>query len=389
MKKEILNKKAKIIAWDYIYKLFTKLPVNEKKVFFESFLGQSYSDNPKALYEQMIELSDYKFIWSTNKKQDIIGNAKQVKRLRVAYFYHLATSKYLVTNSRMPKGYTKREEQVYIQTWHGTPLKRLGHDIKKYTMPKTDKESYLKDFDADVNKWDYLISPNSHSTKHLQSAFKFNGKIIEEGYPRNDYLLNYSEYDIRIIRNRYQLQENDKVLLYTPTYRDNKYDENSKYTQQMKLDLDLLQKKCPEWKIIVRTHYLVCNNLDLAKNKNIIIPDIDTDVNELMVIADCLLTDYSSIMFDYSILKRPMIFYAYDLKEYQNSTRGFYVDYHKLIPGENIKDTKRLVRILNTLPAYQMKYNKKLTEFKEYYCEYEDGNVANRVLEKMLGGENE
>ncbi len=389
MKKETLNKNIKIIAWNYVYKLFTKLPLDENKVFFESFLGQSYSDNPKALYEKMISWDKYKFIWSVKHKQEITGNAKQVKRLRLTYFYHLATAKYLITNSRMPNEYQKRDGQVYIQTWHGTPLKRLGHDIVKYTMPNTTKEKYLAEFDADVKKWDYLISPNMDSTKNLTSAFKYNGVVIEKGYPRNDYLQNYSEHDIRVIKNRYQIREDEKVLLYTPTYRDNKYNKNNKYTQQMKLDLATLQKKCPKWKIIVRMHYLINDEIDLSNYKNVIIPKNNVDICELMIISDCLLTDYSSVMFDYSILNRPMIFYAYDLPQYQNATRGFYENYHKIIPGENIKDTQKLVNILKNMKNYQHKYAGKLVKFNEKYCNYDDGNVANSVLETIFRGKNE
>ncbi len=389
MMKEILNRKAKVIAWNYVFKALTKLPLNDEKVFFESFLGKSYSDNPKAIYENMIDTHNFKYVWSTQNKKEIIGNAKQVKRLGITYFYHIATAKYLVVNSRMPIGFQKRKGQVYVQTWHGTPLKRLGHDIKKYTMPNTDKEQYLKEFDRDVANWDYLISPNQYSSEHLKSAFKFDKEIIEMGYPRNDFLTNYSEYNVKVIKNRYNLNVNDKVLLYAPTYRDNKYDKNKKYTQQIRLDLALLQKKCPEWKIIIRTHYLVGKEIDLTKYKNVIIPESDVDINELMIVADCLMTDYSSIMYDFAILDRPMVFFAYDLPEYQNATRGFYKKYHKVVPGENIKDTQKLVSILKNLPNYQLKYNSKVDAFRERYCSYEDGNVSKRIIKKVFGGNNE
>ncbi len=382
--KETLKTSIKFLMWDVIFRLFTYFPQDEKKIFYESFLGKSYSDNPRGLYEEISKNYDYKAVWSFQQKQSITGNAKQVKRLSLKYFYHLATSRYIIVNSRMPKEFKKAEDQILIQTWHGTPLKKLGFDIKNFTMPDANEKSYLNDFALDAQKWDFLLSQNPYSTSKFKSAFRFEGEIIELGYPRNDALVNSSTTKIKLLKEKYNINANDKVLLYAPTYRDNSYNDSSKYTQQIKIDLEMLNKRLPEWKIILRVHYLIANEIKGELN-NTIIPKSNADINELMLISDCLMTDYSSLMFDYANLNKPMIFFAYDLQEYSNETRGFYQDYQKMICGENIKNTKDLVKILKNFTNYTQRYSEQRKLFSEVYCPYDDGKVSEKIVKNILG----
>lgn len=384
MMNEIVKNSIKFIIWDVIFKLFTYLPINQKKVFFESFLGKSYSDNPKALYEELNKSSSYHAIWSVKKKQNIPGNAKQVKRLGLRYLYHLATAKYIIVNSRMPKEFVKADDQILIQTWHGTPLKKLANDIEKFTMPNQTAETYLQEFDADVAKWDYLISQNAYSTKMFKSAFKYEKEIIEIGYPRNDYLLNHDKLNVKLIKEQYGIKPEEKVLLYAPTYRDNQVNEMENYIQTIKLDLEQIQKRASEWKIIIRVHYLIAEQIDI-NNENVIVAKEQADINDLMIIADCLLTDYSSVMFDYANLKRPIIFYAYDLKEYEKKTRGFYQDYKMMICGKNIKNTNDLIKILKNFNNYKNQYTEQIEAFHDQYAYLDDGKVSERIINKIFG----
>ncbi len=368
-----------------------KLPINENKIFFESFLGKSYSDNPKALYEEMIKEQigeDFELIWSVKNKQFIPGSAKQVKRLRLSYFYHLVTAKYIITNSRMPVGFKKRKNQILIQTWHGTPLKKLGYDIKKITSPNTTREEYLREFQKDVDNWDYLLSPNAYSTSIFKRAFKYSGTIIEAGYPRNDKLIKWDNYQIESIHEKYRINNHDKVLLYAPTYRDYLH-ENNQYKSVVKLDFNQVLKRCPDWKIIVRDHYLIEHSTEILNNERIIIPDENEDINNLMLISDALLTDYSSVMFDYSNLQRPIIFNAYDLEKYEDKTRGLYQPYLRMIPGKNVLKTEELIKILKNMTNYQRQHADELKQFCETYCSMDNGHVAQKVIKIIFGGENE
>lgn len=384
----MMNDKVKIsikyIAWDIYFKACTYAPIDDNKIFYESFLGKSYSDNPKALYEHINSTKGYKAIWSVERKHKIPGNAKQVKRLGIKYFYHLATAKYIITNSRMPKEFVKSSDQVLVQTWHGTPLKKLVHDVQSYSKADQDQLEYLQNFDNDVQQWDYLISQNAYSTSKFKSAFKYEGEILEYGYPRNDILNNYDDLTIKLLKEQYGIKNDEKVLLYTPTYRDNQVDDNHKYVQQIKLDLDLLQKRVGNWKIIIKVHYLIAKDLEIA-NENVILAKISTDINDLMLMSDCLLTDYSSIMFDFANLKKPMIFFAYDFKEYEKEIRGFYQDYQMMICGKNIKNTNELIKILKNFNNYKNQYSEQLKLFATTYTSLDDGQVSEKIIKKIIG----
>ncbi len=384
MMNETLKTSIKFILWNVIFRIFMYLPQQENKVFFESFLGQSYSDNPKALYEELSKSGTYKSVWSMKKKTSIPGNAIQVKRLGIKYLYHLATAKYIIVNSRMPKEFKKSESQILVQTWHGTPLKKLGHDIKEFTMPNQTAETYLSEFDEDVAKWDYLLSPNAYSTSKFKSAFQFEGEIIESGYPRNDALINSNKQTISLLKQKHGIDSLDRVLLYTPTYRDNSYDDSNSYIQAIKLDLELMAKRLGDWKIILRVHYLIAQNIDIDL-PNVIIPKQSVDINELILISDCLITDYSSVMFDYANVNKPIIFYAYDIDEYAKETRGFYQEYQKMICGENIKDTNDLIKILKNFTNYRQRYSEQRKLFSETYCALDDGKVSEKVIRKIMG----
>ncbi len=186
-----MQSKEKKQLYREIYKgIFLSLPLKENRVVFESFSGKSYSDNPKAIYEELQkEKSLYDCIWVlSDGNKEVPGQAKVVKRLSLAYYYYLATSKYWVINARMPNYIKKRPETVYLQTWHGTPLKKLAADIKEIRMPGTTTEKYKRNFYNESQKWNYLVSSNDYSSEIFARAFKFNGKILDVGYPRNDIL---------------------------------------------------------------------------------------------------------------------------------------------------------------------------------------------------------
>src|SRR5699024_4579009 len=213
-----------------IYKrIFFKLPLKKNLVFLESFLGKSYSDSPKAIYEYLIEHNyDYEYVWSFNETgKNIPGNAKQVKRFSLKYFYYVARAKYWVSNSRMPKYLGKRNGNVYLQTWHGTPLKRLVFDMDEVHSADP---NYKANFYAQSRRWDYLSSPNKYSSTIFRRAFEFNKDMLEFGYPKNDLLYNKNnETTIQAIKKKLHLPEDKKVILYAPTWRDDDYFSRGKY----------------------------------------------------------------------------------------------------------------------------------------------------------------
>lgn len=370
-----------------IYPLLRKLSINEQTIVFESYLGRKYNDSPRAIYEYMIEkYPDYDYVWIVDNPANFdIPGARLVKRLTPRYFFTVARSKYIVNNSRMPIFFKKREEQVYVQTWHGTPLKRLVYDMENNVMPGTNQEKYLENFSREVNNWDYLVSPNKYSTEKFKTAFRFEKQFLEVGYPRNEYLHNHTEKDVVQARAKYGIAEEDTVILYTPTYRDNNNKGKGSYLQDIKLDLEMLNNT-PGIKVLMRVHYLVSQNLKLNDYENIIDVSKENDINELYVASDVLLNDYSSTMFDYLILNKPIVLFPYDLDEYTNDIRGFYMEYNHL-PAEQISTTERLIEIAQNLQSYKAVWQEEMNQFRAEMVLEEEYHASKLIVDTMLGHE--
>lgn len=371
--------------------------IDNKVILFESFMGRKYSDSPKAIYEYMLKnkkYKDYTFIWFFKhpKKYSYLNENHNTLVYGYGgknYYKSYGTAKYWVTNSRVPDAIIKKKEQVYIQCWHGTPLKKLGYDI---TVKGGNAMNSVKDirhkYKVDSKKYTYMISPSRFCTEKFISAFnlKEEGKeniIIEKGYPRNDFLNNYTKKDVTRIKKELELPKNKKILLYAPTWRDNQHVSGVGYTYKTEVDFDYLKKKLSdEYIILFRAHYFVANNFDFSKYEGFIynVSNYD-DINDLYVISDVLITDYSSVFFDYSILKRPMIFYMYDLEQYKEELRDFYFDIKEL-PGSIVKEEKELVKAIKDTNNF--KYDKLYQAFNDKYTYLDDGFATKRVVEEII-----
>lgn len=369
-----------------------KLPVKKKTIIFESFHGKQFSDNPRAIFEYMLEkYPDYELIWSVDRRHTKIFEQKgltYVKRFSPTWIVILARARYWVINSRLPLWIPKPKHTIYIQTWHGTPLKRLAADMDEVHMPGTDEDKYKKNFLYEASKWDYLVSPNAYSTEIFRRAFRFEQEIIESGYPRNDFLINgNNNKTILAIKNANQLPNNKKIILYAPTWRDNEYYSVGKYKFSIEMDLKQMQHFLgDDYIILLRMHYLIAENLDLTGFEGFIYDFSDyTDIRELYLISDILITDYSSVFFDYANLKRPILFYAYDLDEYRDHLRGFYFDFEANAPGPLVKTTEEIISQIKKIETSD-KYTCTETdnEFFKKFCYLEDGQASKRVVETFL-----
>lgn len=369
-----------------LYKIFKILPLKERYVF-ESGVGVQYSDSPRVLYEELLKIKpDAECIWSYDKTSFIHPlTTKVVKRLSPEYYYYLATSKYWINNQNFPTYLSKRKKTTYLQTWHGTPLKKMLFDLKEiYGREK----GYVKRVEKAKNQWSYLISQNSYATKHFRTAFRYDGPILEEGYPRNDILVNNPETGLIInkIRNMYSIPSSKKIILYAPTFRDTKKVEN-KFESDIKIDFTEFNKRFgEEYVLLMRMHVTMNSNIEIPEEykKSVINVSTYPDIQDLFLMTDILITDYSSVMFDYAVLERPMLFYAYDLEEYQNDIRGSYLDYEEEVPGVIVKTQKDLFESIDNIQTIEIKYKSKLSNFKQKYAPRDDGNAAKRIVEKVL-----
>ncbi|MGN7312580.1 bifunctional glycosyltransferase/CDP-glycerol:glycerophosphate glycerophosphotransferase [Alkalicoccobacillus gibsonii] len=372
--------------------IFTKLPIKNKQIVFESFGGKSYSCSPRAIYEELQRVDpSYTCVWAFNdpSSKEIVGNGKKVKRLSLRYYYYMATSKYWVINARVPKYIKKRDETEYVQTWHGTPLKRLAADMKEVHMPGTSTSTYKKNFYEEAQRWDYLVSPNDYSTEIFKRAFHFNKEVLDVGYPRND--LFYKEEinnptSIANLKERIGLPSDKKVILYAPTWRDDEFYGKGEYKFDIKLDLfDMKKRLGDEYVVVLRMHYLIADNLNVDGLEGFAynFSDYD-DIAELYLVSDILITDYSSVFFDYANLNRPILFYTYDLDKYRNDLRGFYIDFEQEAPGPILLESEQVIDSIERINEVQEEYRVVVTNFKSKFCHLDDGLAAKKIIKNVL-----
>lgn len=371
------------------FRYYNRKPINKKQIMFISFLGKFYSDSPKYLYEYLYNTygDEFDYVWVLDDKSvEIPGNPKKVKRFTLEYYKELAKSEFWVTNGRQASRLHKRGSQKIISTWHGTPLKKLGLDIGNvHTRDANIKKSYIKV----AKEWDYLISPNRYTTDILRSAFGYDGKILETGYPRNDILYNATDSQIKQIKEDLNLPEDKKIVLYAPTWRDDEYYDAAKMHFELKLDLEKLKNSIgDDYILLVRTHYFISDNLDLSKFKGFAY-DVSKydDIAELYLISDILITDYSSVFFDFANLRRPILYYTYDLEKYENVLRGFYIDIHSEVPGPLLKTTDEVIDSILNIESVKEEYADKYDAFYDRFCSIEDGNASKRIIDEILKNE--
>jgi CDP-glycerol glycerophosphotransferase len=401
--------------------------INNKAVVFMSFMGRSYSDSPKELYKAMLnnpQYSNWTLIWalrptplrrfkgaqkSVNDNIKYFADSiKQLQKLGLSeyrrakavrygsrkYLEALASSKYWITNSHIMDGIHPTEKHVLLQTWHGTPIKRLGADISvDKANPMRSNQQLSNWYKEKARDWSYILAQNSYGADKMISSFSLgevnkDKAVITEGYPRNDFLINFSEIDAERIKTILGIPSDKKVALYAPTFRDDQHSAKDGYVYQVGCDFNKLREKLGKgWVILFRAHYFVSGQFDNSEHNGFVI-DVSRydDINELFIISDVLITDYSSIVFDYSTLCRPIILYTYDYEHYKNDVRGFYLPLSEL-PGTMATNEEELAAILNNFYEYRKMFAPKIRNFNRKYDSHADGNVSQRVLNNIISKE--
>lgn len=375
--------------------------LDEKSILFSSFSGRYYSDSPKAIYEYMLssgEYSDYKFIWAFRNPSDFIflmdnPNTSIIKANTKTYEKELIRSKYWIMNYRVADHIYPTDQQIYVQLWHGTPLKRLGYDIKISDNAMNSKNEIRDKYRIDAEKFKYILSPSEFASKKFISAWNLKAvnkenSVLLDGYPRNDFIVNYSEEDIQEIKAKLEIIDcKKKIILYAPTWRDNQHTSGVGYTYEVSVDFEKLRRKLEkEYIILFRAHYLVANTFDFKKYDGFIYNVSDySDINHLYVVSDMLITDYSSVFFDYAVLEKPIIYYMYDLKQYGNTIRGFYLDVKEL-PGPIVETEEQLIDAIESTEKFTV--DEKYKSFNKKFNALSDGNASKRVAKHVLDEKN-
>ena len=355
-------------------------------VVYSSFGGRQYSDSPRAIHEELVRRgAPLEHLWVvTDARCRVPDTATVVREGSREYYEALARSRYVVDNDHFPTWFARRDDQICVQTWHGTPLKRLGLDVSE--MRQTVR-AFQRRWDQQVRNWQYVVSPNRFATPILQRAYEIEGEMLETGYPRVDVLAGAGREEAgRALRARLGLPEDKRVVLYMPTYRDFARDRRGRYRLEPALDIERLRAAVGEDTVVLfRKHHYVIDPVPVTEDG--FVRDVSSypDGTELLLAADVLVTDYSSTIVDFANTGRPMLLFTYDLDDYRDQVRGFYLDFEERAPGPMLRTTGELGEALRGLDDVVSAYADRYESFRAEFCELDDGHAAARVVDRVFG----
>ncbi|WP_328900432.1 bifunctional glycosyltransferase family 2 protein/CDP-glycerol:glycerophosphate glycerophosphotransferase [Streptomyces sp. NBC_00441] len=352
---------------------------------YSTFDGRQYSDSPRAVHEELVRRgTEVEHIWVVRDQQAVIPEgATAVEHGSVAWHEALARSRYVITNTQLPEWFVRREDQTVVQTWHGTPLKRIGLELAGTAQANA---GYIATLAERAGQWNFLVSPNTFSTPVLRRSFGFEGEVLECGYPRNDIFHTPDRAKIATaVREKLGIPAGKRVVLYAPTWREDQRLGGGRYSLGLQLDLAAAERELGEDTVLlVRRHYMVTDRLPDSGTG--FVKDVSRypDVGELMLISDALVTDYSSLMFDFAQTGRPMLFHTYDLEHYRDTLRGFSFDFEKRAPGPLIPGSDDLIAALKDPERAIAGHAKAYEQFRHDFCDLDDGRATARVVDRML-----
>ena len=387
------------------YKVLRLLPIDDNLVLFSEYWGGGYGCNPRAIFEQLPETAPHlRGAWLIDDAKAALlpPGTEHVAPGSFKRFMLFARAKYFVNNVNFAGSYVKRPGQVHIQTMHGTPLKHVGLDVMSSSVASTavdpvrqprrsggkvvpiDEARSAREFENLLrrsDRWDYAISSNAYSTEMWSHAYPCRYEWLESGYPRNDALVNATDEDVREAREVLGVPEGKTAILYAPTFRETVGDTS------MRIDVgSLLEKLGDEAVLIVRAHHTATAGpamKALIESGRVIDGSRVPWILPCYLAADVLITDYSSTMFDYALLDRPIITYADDWPSYRE-TRGTYFDLLAEPPGLVARNQRQLEEMLVS-GAYDGDDARTVrATFRERFCQYDDGQAAARVIRGVM-----
>ncbi|MER5762626.1 bifunctional glycosyltransferase family 2 protein/CDP-glycerol:glycerophosphate glycerophosphotransferase [Streptomyces sp. NPDC002082] len=373
------------------HEVFSKLPIKKGTVVFESHMGKQYSDSPKAIYEELVRSGvQFEAIWSYagGRPTGFPKEATLVRRWSWAYLRALAQAEFWIDNQGFPLALAKRPGTTYIQTWHGSALKRMG-----FHEPRTkaqDRAGQAR-FQAAVDRFDHFLIRSEHDARTLAKGFRLRDEVLlRTGYPRNDALVaahrseaNSGERVRGALAGEFGIDPEKKVLLYAPTFRANA--DGAVEGFEFPFDVEEFADRLGDrFTLLVRTHYLNSVTLPPSVAGRVIDVSKHHDITPLLALADGLITDYSSVMFDYAVLDRPMLFFAYDYEKYATDIRGTYFDLKEKAPGPVVATADELLQALAAFDEADAKYAEARQRFLAEFGEYDRGDAARRIVEKFF-----
>lgn len=348
-------------------------PIKRNKIVVDNFNGKGYGENPKYVVNTLLKQDkEYDIVWIVEDTEncELPNGIRKVKLHSVQYFYELVTAKVWIDNVRKPVYTIKRKSQCYIQLWHGeVALKKIEADVQSELTKK-----YVQAAKNDSKITDIILSSSRTFSKLVRRAFWYNGRIYESGAPRNDIFFEENKERIENIKEALGIAQDKKVILYAPTFRKDK--KMNKLLEPKIVDI-CKERFGGEWVCLLRLHPNVISTMEHISN-------IDTmfnvskypDIQELLLVADVLVTDYSSTMFNFSLTKKPVFLYAYDLEEYRKD-RNFYYEIEEL-PYPLACDDEELYGTIREFD--EVSYQENIQKFIDEIELLEDGRAGERVV---------
>jgi CDP-glycerol glycerophosphotransferase len=344
-----------------------------------------FADNPRAIYQALLArrgpVDRHTWICTPKTRHSFPPGVDTVLAATPAAVAALESADLVVGNDCISAVWTKRPGATYLQTWHGTPLKRIHHDVAHAP------EGWLTRPDRDVARWDMLLSPNATSTEHLRGAFRFRGPVLETGYPRNDVLTRPDRDRMRAeVRAELGIADGTTAVLYAPTWRDDLV-LTAGGRRQFDLPLDLADFSArlgSDHVLLLRLHSMVSDRLEPQPGSPVLDVSDHAEPADLYLAADVLVTDYSSAMFDFAVTGKPMLFFTYDLERYRDDLRGFYFDLAEIAPGPLLRTSEDVLAAIADIDAVATRHAGRYARFRETFCALEDGHAAERVLDLLL-----
>ena len=365
-----------------VYRRARRAPVTSV-VLLQTWGGKKFADNPRALVESLPAA------WSESTVVVVVSD----RSIRVPepfgtviagsrdHYEQLARARLVISNDTMPFPYVKRPGQRYLQTWHGTPLKRIGLDIPRIRFRN---RNYVQELRTEAASWDWLVSQNRYSTEIFRRAFAYDGQIIECGYPRNDLLTDQDQVRRQARREAARrwldIRADQTAVLWAPTWRDDVHAAGGGYGTSLLVDRAQVQAILPDNTILLLHGHHLAGAAQTHLGRDDLVRDVSSypDVRDLILASDALLTDYSSIMFDYALTGRPMIFFVPDLAHYAQ-IRGLYLDLATVAPGPVVSTLDELADALRSLSSITTARTVTAQAFGRRFCDLDDGQAAQRV----------
>jgi CDP-glycerol glycerophosphotransferase len=367
------------------YRSRLREPIDPNLAVFAAYWYRGYSCNPRAIYEKARELvPDMRAVWVV-RPESVATFPPDVEHVVAGtreYYDVIARAHYLVNNVNFPNHLVKREGTVHVMTHHGTPLKTMGLDQRN--APVSGTRHNFAAMLRRCRRWDYSISQNAFSTLVWERTYPTRYESLEVGYPRNDVLATASDDNVRRIRDELGIAPGRTAVLYAPTHREY----HRRYVPV--LDLGALADGLgDDFIVLARVHYFYESDArlrELHRAGRILDVAAHPSIEQLCLAADVLVTDYSSIMFDYAVLDRPIVIHAPDWEVYREM-RGTNFDLMAEPPGVVTRTETELVEAFRSDLVDSEEASRARAAFRARFCSLDDGRAAERVVRRVWFGE--